>query len=315
LSLDPHAKRLLDILAAMTVPNRGPATLKERRQSFEKLMQLGHRSEPIKSIEELSAPGPVGPIALRQYTPSKTLNEPASALVYFHGGGLFAGGLDTHDAVCRVLANATGCSVISVAYRLAPECPFPAAIDDGCAAVSWIMAHATQLRLAPTHIGVAGDSAGANIAAVICQLLKDVPGSKLALQLLLCPILDWCTDTDSRRTFGSGYLIDTRDLALELEQYRPEGGDMHDSRVSPLLATDLAGLPTTYIHTAEFDPLRDEGQVYADRLRSARIEVHYTCHPGMIHMFYALPRLIPYADTAMQMIAAQLAPAFKEARA
>jgi acetyl esterase/lipase len=235
------------------------------------------------------------------------LTEPAPALVYFHGDGLVAGSLDTHDALCRTLANAACCLVVSVGHRLAPESPFSAAVDDGVAAVSWILTHSRTLQIAPHRIGIAGDSAGATVAAAVCQLLRGAPEPKPALQLLLCPILDLGADTASRKCFGAGFLLDMRNFALELEQYLPAGSDSSDPRVSPLRAANLRGLPVTHIHTAEYDPMRDEGSAYADRPRGADIEVHYTCHAGMIHLFYALTGVIPYSSTAMRPIGAQTA--------
>jgi acetyl esterase/lipase len=173
--------------------------------------------------------------------------------------------------------------------------------------VAWILTHARTLRIASHRLGIAGDSAGATVAAAVCHLLRDAPGPKPALQLLLCPILDFGADTASRKRFGAGYLLDMQNFALELEQYLPTGSDSSDPRASPLRAANLRGLPVTHIHTAEYDPMRDEGSAYADRLRSAEIEVHYTCHAGMIHLFYALTGVIPYASTAMRLIGAQTA--------
>jgi acetyl esterase/lipase len=297
------------MLAASPPPLHARCKPDERRRAFERLLKLGERSEPIADVENIIFPGPGGLIPLRKYTPTEAQSEAAPALIYFHGGGLVAGSLNTHDALCRTLANAVKCLVVSVGYRLAPEHPFPAAIEDGCAAVRWTVSHAERLQIDSRRIGIAGDSAGANIAAVICQLLGETDFPPPALQLLLCPILDFGADTPSRRRFGAGYLVEMTELARELQQYLPAGSNMDDPRVSPLRATNLRGLPATYIHTAEYDPVRDEGLAYADRLRRSDIEVHHTCHAGMIHLFYALPGLIPYARAAWTQIAAQITPA------
>jgi acetyl esterase/lipase len=272
-------------------------------------MKLGGLPEPIGDMANFSAPGPAGPIPLRAYVPVRAMIEPAAALVYFHGGGFVAGSLDTHESLCRALANSTGCVVVSVGYRLAPENPFPAALDDGCAAVTWILAHAASFRVDPRRIGLAGDSAGANLAAAVCQILRYTPGPKLVMQLLLCPILDFSAETESRRTFRAGYLFDMTDFLQQLKEYLPVGADLTDPRISPLCARELSGLPVTYIHTAEYDPMRDEGLRYAERLRAANIEVHYVCHAGMIHLFYALSGAIPSASAAVRRIATQIAPA------
>jgi len=281
----------------------------QRRQTFESLLKLGGLPEPIGKVENLTVPRSGGTILLRKYTPVRPTSEPAPALIFFHGGGLVAGSLDTHDALCRTLANAACCLVMSVDYRLAPEHPFPAAVEDGCAAVSWLLSHAAEMQINPNRIGIAGDSAGANLAAVVFQLLGHGPAPKPSLQLLLCPILDFGANTESRKRFAAGYLIETKDLALEMADYLPLGSDLNDPRISPLRTAHLSGLPATYIHTAEFDPVRDEGTAYADLLRRADVEVHYTCHAGMIHLFYALPRVIPYARSALQLIGAQIASA------
>jgi acetyl esterase/lipase len=224
------------------------------------------------------------------------------ALVYFHGGGLVAGSLDTHDPVCRSLSSASGCVLFSVDYRLAPEHPFPAAISDGCHATQWIAAKAAELGIDPSRIGVCGDSAGATLAAVICHTIARSGDVRLALQFLLCPIMDFCAQTPSRRDFASGYLVDQATLEHDLKHYLGADGDPAHPQVSPLRSTDLAELPPTCIHTAEFDPLRDEGAAYADLLRGAGIPTTYRCHSGMIHLFYGMGSLIPYAATAYQLI-------------
>jgi len=239
----------------------------------------------------------------------QAVTDPAAALLYFHGGGMVAGSLDTHDGLCRTLSNAAGCRVISVGYRLAPENPFPAAVEDGFAALSWIFEHSDILRINPYRIGLAGDSSGGNLAAVLCQRFSLGSGPKPVLQLLLCPVLDFGIDTESRRNLGAGYLINMKEFARELSEYLPSGTDMTDPRIAPLCARDLSRLPVTHIHTAEFDPMRDEGLAYADRLRGIDIEVHHHCHAGMIHLFYALSGVIPSAGTALRQIAAQIVPA------
>ena len=250
-------------------------------------------------------PGPSGtPLTLRIYRPAAAVGAEvrAPALVYFHGGGLVAGSLDTHDPICRAWSNASGCVLLSVDYRLAPEFPFPAAIADGCHATAWIAAHATELGIDRNRLGVCGDSAGATLAAVVCQIMADTGEVNLALQVLLCPILDFCADTASRRDYGSGYLVDQATLDHDLQHYLGADGDPMHPQVSPARVADVKGFPPTCIHTAEFDPLRDEAAEFAARLRDAGIQTTYTCHSGMIHLFYGLGQLIPYAATAWQLI-------------
>jgi len=215
---------------------------------------------------------------------------------------LVAGTVQTHDSIARALANSGACRVISVDYRLAPEHPFPAALDDALAAVTHIGAHAASFGIDGARLGICGDSAGGTLAAATAQAIARIGGPRLALQLLICPILDYSRSTVSRRELASGYLIDQATLDHDLMYYVPPGTDPANPRISPLRAEDVAGLPRTLIHTAEFDPLRDEGRDYFERLTRVHSEVSYTCHPGMIHLFYGLGAVIPYARTAFEQI-------------
>jgi acetyl esterase len=300
--LDPRAKRFLDRLAALNPPSVLALTVSERRTGLRQLLSFAGPGESIAHVEERTLPGPSGvPLTLRIYRPAAAV-APAPALVYFHGGGLVAGSLDTHDPVCRAWSNASGCVLFSVDYRLAPEFPFPAAIADGCHATAWIAAHAEELGIDRDRLGVCGDSAGATLAAVVCQTVVGTGEVKLALQFLLCPILDFCAQTASRRDYASGYLVDQATLDHDLQHYLGADGDPTHPRVSPARVADVSGLPPTCIHTAEFDPLRDEGAAFAMRLRESGIQTTYTCHSGMIHLFYGLGQLIPYATTAWHLI-------------
>jgi acetyl esterase len=304
--LDPHAKRILNMLAMAGPVDASRLSVNERRGLFRELMSLSPGNLPIGRIEDRALPGPGGSIGIRVYTPIETFADCLPGVIYFHGGGLVAGGLDTHDRVCRTLANETGCRLISVDYRLAPEHKFPAAVMDGYAATIWVIEHVLELGIDRDRIAVAGDSAGATLAATVCQLARRAHGVDLAGQLLLCPITDFVAETESRSAFARGYLLDKAMMDRDREHYLPAGTDPTDPRISPLRAPDLSGLPRAYIHTAEFDPLRDEGRAYAVRLAHADVKVGYTCHPGMIHLFYAMPSAIPYAHTALKRIGAEL---------
>jgi acetyl esterase/lipase len=304
--LDSHVRRVLDMLAAGSVPDAPRQDMAGRREAFRKLMSLSDGSEAIGAVEDCTVRGAEGPVGVRIYTPVESHPGLYPALIFFHGGGLVSGSLDTHDGVCRPLANAAGCRIISVDYRLAPEHKFPAAVADGCAVTAWIFQHAAELRIDARRIAVGGDSAGASLAAVVCQLAGRAPGVKLAAQLLLCPITDFAGETASRKAFAEGFLLEQATMDSDLEQYMPPGVDAADPRISPLRAADFRDLPPAYIHTAEFDPLLDEGRAYADRLAVAGVEVHYTCHPGMIHLFYGMARVVPYARTALQRIGAEI---------
>lgn len=305
--LDPRVKRFLDVLAAGKRPRALGITVEERRLGLAELMKLAGPKVPVSRTEDRTLPGPKGlALAVRIYTPLGANTALLPGLVYFHGGGFIAGTLATHDSIGRALANAGACRVVSVGYRLAPEHPFPAALDDALAAVTHVGAHAARFGIDATRLGICGDSAGATLAAATCQAVARVGLPRLALQLLICPILDYSGSTVSRREFASGYLLDQATLDHDLLHYAPPGVDPADPRISPLRAADVAGLPRTLIHTAEFDPVRDEGRDYFERLTRAHSEVSYTCHPGMIHLFYGLGTVIPYARTALEQIGGEI---------
>jgi acetyl esterase/lipase len=301
--LDARAKRFLDTLAAMQPPSALSLTVAERRAGLANLLSFAGRPPPVGAIADLSVPGPSGPLTVRSYSPSDQAgSQLLPGLAFFHGGGLVAGTLDTHDPICRSLSHATGCRVLSIDYRLAPEHRFPAAVADGCAAVTWLAQHASALGIDPGRLGIGGDSAGATLAAVVCQSLQGVQPVHLAFQFLLCPITDLAAESASRRSFASGYLVDADTLEHDLKHYLPEGTDRADPRISPLYAPDLSGLPPTAVHTAEYDPLRDEGQAYAGRLKDAGVRTIYRCHPGMIHLFYGMAGVISQAGAAYALM-------------
>jgi acetyl esterase/lipase len=301
--LDPRAKRFLDTLAAMNPPSALSLTVEARREALAHLLGFAGPCEEVAALEERSIPGPAGTLRVRGYTPAGAhATEFLPALIYLHGGGLVAGTLDTHDPIARALANASGCRVLALAYRLGPEYPFPAALEDVCAASAWIADNAAALQIDPERLGIAGDSAGATLAAVVAQWSAASARVRFALQFLLCPIMDFAAESDSRRALAEGYLVDRATLQHDLKHYLAGGADAADPRVSPLRAPDLKGLPATLVHTAEFDPLRDEALAYATRLEAAGVRTLYRCHPGMIHLFYGMRGLIPYARVAYQLM-------------
>jgi acetyl esterase len=311
--IDPRVARFLNMLNAGSGKPTADVTVAERRAGLEQLMQLAGPKAEVAEVEDRMLPGAASALRVRVYTPIAPASELLPGIVYFHGGGFVAGTLATHDNIARELARAGKCRIVSVAYRLAPEHPFPAATDDARAAVAYVAAHAADFGIDASRLGVCGDSAGGTLAAATCQSFARAGGPPLALQLLLCPILDYSRSTDSRREFARGYLVDQATLDHDLRHYLATPTDTADPRISPLCAADLSGLPRTVIHTAEFDPLRDEGRLYFERLTRAGAAVSYTCHPGMIHLFYGLEAVIPYARTAYLQIGSDIRAALADA--
>jgi acetyl esterase len=305
MQLDTHVRNLLDMFANSGQPKIWELTPAEARNMALALTQMVEGKEPIGKIENGSLPGPEGALPFRMYTPASAGAEPLACIVYFHGGAWIFGNLDTHDCMCRMLANASGCRVISVDYRLAPEHKFPAGVDDAYAATKWVAANASSIGVDPARIVVAGDSAGGNLAAVVCQQAK-TGGPKIALQVLFCPVVDIGAENQSRLDFAEGYFLERPLMIWAGTHYLPSGVDIMDPRLSPLRAADLSGLPPAHIHTAGYDPLRDEAKDYADSLEGAGVKVRYTCHEHMIHHFYAMAGAIPYAKTALEAAGAQI---------
>lgn len=308
MSLDRQAKRFLDMLAVGGGGDGAYQLVAQRRQALDDLTGwVGGDPTAVGDVRDDEVPGPVGPIGVRVYTPIGASPGPLGAMVFLHGGGWVAGGLETHDGVCRRLANASGCRVIAVDYRLAPEHPFPAAVEDAWAAVQAIAERADALGVDAARLGVAGDSAGAGLAAAVCQMARG-GGPRIAFQLLICPILDVAAESASRVALAEGYFLNRATLERDLELYAPP--DRTDPRVSPLRAGDLEGLPPAFIHTAEYDPFRDEGRAYARRLTEAGVEVSETCHAGMIHYFYAMPGVIRRSEEALSLMGGEVAANF-----
>ena len=305
--LDRHARRFLEMLAAAGQAKGRYIDVAERRDALTNLADMVDPpgETPIGGVRDHLMAVHDGQIVLRTYSP---LGEPARVLpgiLFFHGGGWVAGSLDTHDGFCRRLANETGCRVIAVDYRLAPEHPFPFGLADAVAALKYVTSQPKLFGIDPERLGVAGDSAGGTLAAVLCRIARDAGGPDIAFQLLLCPILDVHGQSAARLELAQGYFLDSETLARDLELYAGEN-DLSDIRLSPLRAEEYANLPPAYIHTAQFDPFADEGETYAQRLGGFGVPVHGRAHPGMIHYFYCMPRMIPYSQTAMQIIGAEI---------
>jgi acetyl esterase len=265
----------------------------------------------VAVVRDLTAPGPHGPMKLRLYRGTGTREgDSLPALVYLHGGGWVIGDLDTHDGVCRALANAARCAVVSVDYRLAPEHKFPAAVDDCIAAMSWIAGQAAALGLDPARLAIGGDSAGATLATVVCLAARHRGASRLLLQVLAYPATDLAMTHDSHRRFTSGLPLTHGTMAWFRDLYLRNAADRGDWRASPLRAPDLNALPPAYVLTAGFDPLCDEGDDYARRLQAAGIAVVHRRYPHQIHGFLTMGRIIPAAHEAIAEIGTAVRNAF-----
>lgn len=297
MALDPLVKGFLDQLAVAPGPKMFELSPIEGRALFAAMMQLiGPKDEPVGKVENLAMPGPHGEIGLRCYTPVAGGAEPLPALAFFHGGGFVIGDLDTHDGICRQLANEGGFKVIAVHYRLAPEHKFPAAVEDAYAAIQWIEANAAALGVDANRIAVGGDSAGGALSAVVAQISKNNAGPKLAFQLLMFPVTQIGHETRSRREFALGYFLDRPSLDWFFGHY---GADANDLRASPLYAPDFRDLPPAYVMLGGFDPLRDEGLGYADKLRAAGVSVEVADYPDLVHCFIYMQAVLPQARGAV----------------
>lgn len=242
------------------------------------------RTIEVEEVGELEIPGPAGPIAARVYRPAG-LGDPAPLIVYYHGGGHVICDLDTHDQPCRFLASEVPALVLSVDYRLGPEHPFPAAVDDSLAAYEWAIAQADELGADPGRVAVAGDSAGGNLATVVAQLATAGAGAAPAFQALIYPVTDYSSKRPSYTTYAEGFFLTRREMDWFRDNYFADPGDRADPRASPILAPDLSGLPPAHVVTAGFDPLRDEGEAYAAALREAGVPVTLKRERDLVHGF------------------------------
>ncbi|MGA9091841.1 MAG: alpha/beta hydrolase [Bradyrhizobium sp.] len=304
--LDPLAQRFLAMMAAAASEGRSSSTLDQRRQAFAKMMRLARADVAAVTGIDGALPGPAGQLPYRLYAPADAPGEPLPGFVFFHGGGLVGGSIESHDPVAAALAQTTGCRLVSIGYRLAPEHRYPAAVEDAIAATRWVSEYAASLGIDAARLVVGGDSAGATLAAVVCQESLRSGGPAISAQCLICPVLDFEETSPSREEFAENHLLDTATLEADLALYLPEGVERGDPRVSPLRAVKFAGLPAAIIHTAEFDPMRDEGNAYAAKLVAAGVAVEHTCHDGMIHNFQALGAVLPQGRLVLHQIGEQV---------
>jgi acetyl esterase len=307
--LDPQARLFLDQLAASGMPPIEAMTPADARLATVAMLSavVGDRAE-LASVRDLRVPGPAGGVPVRVYVPEGRVPQPI--LVYFHGGGFVIGDLESHDPICRVLAGRIPAIVVAVDYRLAPEHPFPAALDDCYAATCWVAEHARDLAGDPARLAVGGDSAGGNLAASVSILARDRGAPAIAHQLLVYPVTDSSFDTPSHVENAEGYLLTRATMTWFLDHYLRTPADRVDPRFAVLRAPDLSGLPPATVLTAEFDPLRDEGERYAARLGAAGVPVEARRFDGIIHGFFTMPALFAHAETAIDAAAAALRRAF-----
>jgi acetyl esterase len=294
--VDPELAVVVDAANAIpaTVPSRETvASLREL--SLAGALAWGAGPD-VAAVDDRTIPGPRGDVPVRVYAPAA---DPIGVLVFFHGSGFVIYDLDSHDKECRLLARDADVVVVSVDYALAPEMPFPAAVDDCIAATRWVSAHRDDLGAAGLPIAVGGDSAGGNLAAVVSAALRDDPDVSVAAQLLVYPVTDLAHEAPSYQENGTGYLLSATVMEFFVECYAPDPADRLDPRASPLLAADFAALPPTLVITAEYDPLRDEGEAYAQALRAAGVDVELARYDGAVHGFWQMTPISALARDAM----------------
>jgi len=309
--LHPQTRALLDLIEHGGAPPLHTLSPADARVYARERRQLTQPTPPkIGRVQELKASGPDAPIALRLYRPlGASDTETLPVLVYFHGGGWVIGDLDTHDTLCREFSNLARCAVIAVDYRLGPEHRFPAAVTDCLAATRWVRAHAEELKLDAARLAVGGDSAGGNLAAVVSIDARERGDLPIVFQLLIYPATDQHRTLPSHAENSHGYLL-TREAMDYFAGHYIDPAQYRDWRASPLLHPDLSNLPPALVLTAGFDPLRDEGAAYAERLSAAGSRASYVLFARQIHGFLTMGRVIDEAHTAVALCAAELRRAF-----
>lgn len=301
--LHPQARALLDLIASSGIPPTHTLSPADARRFYrERRMFTQPDPPPLPEVRDLAADGPAEPIPLRLYRP-RTDTGALPVLVYYHGGGWVIGDLDTHDVLCRQLALQAGCAVVAVDYRMGPEDRFPAAVDDCMAATRWVRANAAALGVDASRLAVGGDSAGGNLAAVVAIAARDAGDLPVAFQLLIYPATDQRRIAPSHTTNAQGYLLTADSMRYYHDHYIDDPRHDLDWRASPLLAESLAGLPPALVLVAGYDPLRDEGVQYAQRLTESGVRATLVSFERMIHGFVPMGRAIDEANEAVSMCA------------
>jgi acetyl esterase len=316
MTLHPQARAVLDLVAAGGEVAPSDEHLVEIRTGFALLLAMGAGPpEPVADVRDLEVPSAAGAIPVRVYRPARPADDALPVVVFYHGGGFTIGGIDDYDAIARQIANRSGAVVVSVGYRLAPEHPHPAALDDCWAATTWAVEHAADIGGDGSRFALMGDSAGGNIAAVLALRCAREGRPQPALQVLVYPVVDCDFDTESYRENGKGYLLDLDQMRWFFDCYTRSGADIEDPSISPLRAADLRnghfhGVAPALVITAEYDPLRDEGEAYAAALGEAGVPFTLTRYDGMIHGFFGLGAAFTAANEAMDEVGAALHAAF-----
>jgi acetyl esterase len=306
--LHPQARALLKLMEEKGVPPTHTLAPPDARAFYRERRTFTQPDPPeVAAVRDLEARGPAGPIPLRSYRPAGSrADDVLPVLVYYHGGGWVIGDLDTHDVLCRQLCNLSGCAVVAVDYRLAPEHRFPAALDDALAATRWVRSQAGALKIDASRLAVGGDSAGGNLAASVALAARDAGDLPIAFQLLIYPATDQRRGWPSHTANGQGYLLTKDSMDYYHDHYLPDPAQDQDWRASPLLADSHAKLPPAFVLTAGYDPLRDEGLQYAHALSAAGNRATLVNFERQIHGFITMGRVIDEANVAVQLCASQL---------
>jgi acetyl esterase len=304
MALDPQAQKVVDTLAALNLKPIKDSTPPEAREAMRTRTAALGPVEEVPAVADHRVPVQGGEITVRVYSPAG--HGPHPVLVFYHGGGWVIGDLYTHDGLCRSIVNAAGCAVASVDYRLAPEFKYPVAVDDSYAGLKWVVASAARLGLDPARVAVGGDSAGGNLAAAMALLARERHGPRLLLQMLIYPVTNCDFGTVSYRENATGYVLTTEDMRWFWRHYLAREEQGREPFASPLRAGSLADLPPALVLTAGCDPLRDEGEAYAARLRDAGVPVNLVQYPGMFHGFIRMTRILDQAKAALDEMAGAL---------
>ena len=302
--LDPQAQKVVDALAALNLKPFRDSSPAEARESMRSRTAALGPFEEVPAVADHRVPVTGGEITVRVYKPAGM--GPHPVLVFYHGGGWVIGDLYTHDGICRSIVNAAGCAVASVDYRLAPEFKYPVPVEDSYAGLLWVVANATRLGLDSARIAVGGDSAGGNLAAVMALLARDRRGPRLLLQILVYPVTNHDFGTASYRENGTGFVLTTDDMRWFWRHYLSREEQGREMTASPIRAKSLADLPPALVITAGCDPLRDEGDAYAARLRDAGVAVTLTPYPGKFHGYLSMTRILDQSRVLLDEIAGAL---------